>query len=65
MIFANDLDGIAYASIRITDSQFNIITSNFLTGNLAHGLEVGGHALDNTISMNHVSVFGRTSLVWS
>jgi hypothetical protein len=52
MIFANDLDGVAYASVRMADSQFNVINGNYLTGNLAHGLEVGANAIDNTVALN-------------
>ena len=44
--------GIAYASVRIAHSSFNIISQNYFTGNLAHGLEVGQYALDNIIQIN-------------
>ena len=54
MVFANDLDGIAFAAIRVENSQFNIINSNFLTGNCAHGIVMGENAADNTFALNHV-----------
>jgi hypothetical protein len=45
--------GIAYASIAIEDSQFNIITQNFMTDNCMHGMDIGANVIDNTISLNH------------
>ena len=34
--------------------RFNIINSNFLTGNCAHGIVMGENAADNTFALNHV-----------
>ena len=45
--------GIAYAAISIADSQFNIITQNFMTDDCAHGVDIGANVVDTTISLNH------------